>query len=61
MSKTDGETQAQSTIQFPAFTTNFSLPGQLEIKGNLAENWEKWKQKWNVYETVTKLNNKPSY
>ena len=44
MSKTDGETQAQSTIQFLAFTTNFSLPGQLEIEGNLAENWEKWKQ-----------------
>ena len=61
MSKTDGKTEAQSIIPFPAFTTNVPLPGQLDIKGNLGENWKKWKQVCNAYETVTKLNNKLGY
>ena len=30
------------------------------MKGNLSENWKKWKQVWDAYETVTKLNEKES-
>ena len=61
MSKTKGEKQYQSIIQFPVFKTNVPLSALLEIKGNLAENLKKCKQLWNAYETVTKLNNKLSY
>ena len=42
------------------FTTNVPPPGRLELKGNLSENGKKWKQVWDAYETVTKLNEKES-
>ena len=30
------------------------------MKGKLSDNWKKWKQVWDAYETVTKLNEKES-
>ena len=43
-------------ITSPTFTTNVPPPGQLEWKGNLSKNWKKWRQVWDIYETITKLN-----
>ena len=53
---------AGSTEQITSltFTTNVPPPGRLELRGNLSENWKKWKQVWDAYETVTKLNEKES-
>lgn len=52
-----GSTQEITSL---TFTTNVPPPGRLELKGNLSENWKKWKQVWDAYETVTKLNVKES-
>ena len=52
-----GSTQQITSL---TFTTNVPPPGRLELKGNLSENWKKWKQVWDAYETVTKLNEKES-
>ena len=38
------------------FTSSVPAPHPLEMEGNLAQNWKKWRQVWNAYETVT--NNK---
>ena len=44
-----------------SFFANFYIaPGRLELKGKLSDNWKKWKQVWDAYETVTKLNEKES-
>ena len=43
-----------------AITTNVPLPGKLVLKGNLSENWKKWRQVWDAYETVSGLVGKPS-
>ena len=49
---------AGSTKQITSltFTTNVPPPGRLELKGNLSKNWKKWRQVWDIYETITKLN-----
>ena len=52
-----GSTQQITSL---TFTTNVPPPGRLELKGNLSENWKKWKQFWDACETVTKLNEKES-
>ena len=52
-----GSTQQITSL---TFTTNEPPPGRLELKGNLSENWKKWKQVWDAYETITKLNEKES-
>ena len=44
----------------PTFTSHVPPPGRLELKGKLSDNWKKWKQVWDAYETVTKLNEKES-
>ena len=56
-SDSTGSTQQITSL---TFTTNVPPPGRLELKGNLSENWKKWKQVWDAYETVTKLNEKES-
>ena len=52
--------EAQSTAQIgaaqpTAFISNVPLPPRLELHGNLAQNWPKWRQVWTAYETVTNL------
>ena len=54
---TAGSTQQVSLL---TFISNVPPPGRLELKGNLSDNWKKWKQVWDDYETVTKLNEKES-
>ena len=52
---TAGSTQQ---VSLPTFTSNVPPPGRLELKGKLSDNWKKWKQVWDAYEIVTKLNEK---
>ena len=54
---TAGSTQQ---VSLPTFTSNVPPPGRLELKGKLSDNWKKWKQVWDAYEIVTKLNEKES-
>ena len=54
---TAGSTQQ---VSLPTFTSHVPPPGRLELKGKLSDNWKKWKQVWDAYETVTKLNEKES-
>ena len=49
-----GSTQQITSL---TLTTIVPPPGRLELKGNLSENW---KQVWDAYKTVTKLNEKES-
>lgn len=35
------------------------LPPHLDVKGNLSNNWKKFKEIWESYETVTGLDTKP--
>ena len=49
-------TEAQPT----AFISNVPLPPKLELHGNLAQNWSKWRQVWTAYETVSNLFSQPS-
>ena len=48
--------EAQPTV----FISNVPLPPKLELHGNLAQNWSKWRQVWTAYETVTNLISQPS-
>ena len=43
-----------------AFVSGVPLPPRLELHGNLAQNWTKWRQVWTAYETVTNLASKSS-
>ena len=57
--------EAQSTAQIAAaqptaFISNVPLPPRLELHGNLAQNWSKWRQVWTAYKTVTNLISQPS-
>ena len=54
---TAGSTQQ---VSLPTFTSHVPPPGRLELKGKLSDNWKKWKQVWDAYETVTKLDEKES-
>ena len=44
----------------PATTIHSSvpLPHRLDVKGNLTQNWKRWKQVWDSYEIVTNLKDK---
>ena len=46
----------QEAVQAPIFTSNVPVPPQIELSGNLANNWKQWKQVWSAYELVTRLN-----
>ena len=54
---TSGSTQH---VSLPTFTSNVLPPGRLKLKGKLPDNWKKWKQVWDAYETVTKFSEKES-
>ena len=40
--------------------SNLPLPGRLELTGNLAKNWQIWRQVWDSYEILTKLSDQDS-
>ena len=46
----------QQAAQAPIFSGNVPVPPQIELSGNLANNWKQWKQVWSAYELVTRLN-----
>ena len=48
--------QPVQAVQAPIFTSNVPVPPKIELSGNLANNWKQWKQVWNAYELVTRLN-----
>ena len=58
--ETPGSTSGSTQVSLPTFTSNVPPPGRLELKGKLSDNWKKWKQVWDAYETVTKLTEKES-
>ena len=58
--ETPGSTSGLTQVSLPTFTSNVPPPGRLELKGKLSDNWKKWKQVWDAYETVTKLTEKES-
>ena len=35
--------------------TNLIPPKPMELKGNLSENWNRWKQSWEYWQIATKL------
>ena len=39
-----------------ASVTNLPPPKPMELKGNLSENWNRWKQSWEYWKIATKLN-----
>ena len=43
-------------IQAKIFTTSVPAPPEVELSGNLANNWKQWKQVWSACELVTRLN-----
>ena len=44
----------------PTMISQVPFPPRLELKSNLAKTWKSWKQLWDGYETVTRLNEKDS-
>lgn len=37
------------------FHVNIPLPAKLDVKGNLASNWKKFRRMWNNYEIASRL------
>ena len=48
--------EGQQASQALIFISNVPVPPQIELSGNLANNWKQWKQVWSAYELVTCLN-----
>ena len=46
----------QQAVQAPIFTSNVPVAPQIELSGNLPNNWKQWKQVWSAYKLVTRLN-----
>ena len=40
--------------------SNVPLPQKLELSGNIAKNWKIWRQLWESFETLTKLDEQDS-
>ena len=46
---------------FPTFLqSNILVPGKLDLRGNLAVNWKKFRRIWENYEIATHLNKQDS-
>ena len=39
------------------FHVNIPLPAKLDVRGNLASNWKKFRRMWNNYEIASRLQN----
>ena len=52
--------QPQQTTTKPIFTSKLPIPPNIELKGDLRENWKQWKQIWDAYILVTNLNQQSS-
>ena len=51
---TKGE-QSASAARTLAFTSHFSVPSPMNMKGDIVNNWEFFKQQWDDYEVATGL------
>ncbi|XP_064637858.1 uncharacterized protein K02A2.6-like [Lineus longissimus] len=53
------EAQAENAVPAnpapPIIQSSVPLSHKLDVKGNLSQNWKRWKQVWNSYEIVTNL------
>ena len=50
-----------SGSSFPTFLqSNIPVPGKLDLRGNLAVNWKKFRRIWENYEIATHLNKQDS-
>ena len=39
-----------------AIQSNLPVPSRLDTRGNIAENWKRWKQVWDSFEIASRLN-----
>ena len=46
----------QQAVQAQIFTSNDPVPLQIELSGNLANNWKQWKHLWSACKLVKPLN-----
>ena len=51
----DGEEASRSTTMPQLIQSNIPLPSRLELKGNLAANWKKFRRIWSNYEVASRL------
>ena len=45
-----------SRVPIPFLMSNVPVPPKLQMSGDLPITWRQWRQIWNAYELVTKLN-----
>lgn len=45
-------------LEVPGLQSSVPLPPKLEMRGNIAQNWKRWKQIWDSFEIVTNLKQK---
>ena len=48
---------AAAPVMLPhAIQSNLPVPSRLDTRGNIAENWKRWKQVWDSFEIASRLN-----
>ena len=48
---------AAAPVMLPhAIQSNLLVPSRLDTRGNIAENWKRWKQVWDSFEIASRLN-----
>ena len=45
-----------SVPSYYGIQSNLPVPSRLDMSGNIAENWKKWKQVWDSFEIASRLN-----
>jgi len=61
------DNEAEHQVQGPAVVaptpsimqSQIPLPPKLELSGNLAQNWKRWRQLWDSYGIVSEINQRP--
>ena len=52
-----GQENAAAPVMLPhAIQSNLPVPSRLDTRGNIAENWKRWKQVWDSFEIAFRLN-----
>ena len=46
----------QSVPSYYGIQSNLPVPSRLDMSGNIAENWKKWKKVWDSFEIASRLN-----
>lgn len=50
------QNEAVPVIPPHAIQSNLPVPSRLDTRGNIAENWKRWKQVWDSFEIASRLN-----